>query len=79
MNSYLIYMILVESADRFRCGTKLSIHSAASTGMNSFWNEILVAWYNVNEYRYLVWNQDEVVPGWNSIRYHVNTAFKKGL
>ena len=32
-------------------------------------------WYHINEYsqyRYSVWNRDEVVPEWNSIRYHIN-------
>ena len=38
MKPYLLYMTLVERADRFRSGTKISIR-CDYTGMKSFWND----------------------------------------
>ena len=32
------------------------------------WNDLFLN--EISEYRYSVWKRNEVVPGWNSIRYH---------
>ena len=64
MNPYLLYMTLMERADRFRSGTKIWIRCdyRDEVVLERLVPEYNFGLYHVNKYRYLVWNRDEVVP-----------------
>ena len=57
---------------KFRSGATTRMNSGALEWLVPEWN---FSWYHVNEYRYSVWNRDEVVTEWNLIEYRVNECW----